>query len=477
MDWPALARRCGVDELRPFQCAAIAALDAGRDVLVSVSTGGGKTMVYQAAAVHFGGPLLVVTPLLSLMQDQMRACTERHLRAVRLGDPVGEGPCVVLTTPEAIAAGRLASMPTPRAIVVDEAHLVPAWGFSFRDSYTQLGALRDRWGGVPILALTATVSLARQRDVERLLKMHSPVVVAGPAVRPNLVFALETARSAGDARTAAAAIAGAGGRCIVYCRTKKACDQLAAELVQQGREALAYHSDLPADVRAATLERFVASEVIVTATVAFGLGVNVAAVRAVVNLGCPDTPDALWQQAGRAGRDGLVARCVVVTWPGDMHGGRDGMAAGGMSTEDAQQEAFRGLQTMREYLALRHGCRQLFLTQTFVQDPTRAACGACDLCTRTPGDTWVAQPTQHDVARVALLLSRTGSIGRGTLLDLLCGEGTQRTKPLMRHRGHDWPRDRAQWDAAIKVAMQDLIQLKSVVVRNGFRVAVCCLRD
>jgi hypothetical protein len=102
----------------------------------------------------------------------------------------------------------------------------------------------------------------------------------------------------------------------------------------------------------------------------------------------------------------------------------------------------------------------------------------CDLCSRAPGDTApLAQPTQQDVARVALLLSRTGSIGRGTLMDLLCGQSTQRTKLLMRHRGDDWPRDRSQWDAAIKVAMQDLIQLKSVVVRNGFRVAVCCLRD
>lgn len=474
MDLSSIARQCGVDSLRPFQVAALETVAAGRDAFISVATGGGKSLCFIAAAFMLDSEVLVVSPLKSLMADQMAWCAARGIEAVKLGDMVPVGPCVVFTTPEAIAAGRLDDMPSaPRAIAVDEAHLIAAWGFSFRSSYTELGALRARWPDAAIMALTATVSRDVQGDVSRILRLRDPVVIAGAPVRANLAFSVVETASADAARREATRVALESGKSIVYCRTKKLCDRLAEDLRRAGHDAAAYHADLSDELRGDTLARFSSQPMIVVATVAFGLGVSVPDVRAVVNLGTPDTPEALWQQAGRAGRDGLPAKCVLVTFPSDMNGGRDGMAAGSMTDDRSQTQALLAVARMRNYLQ-GQTCRQLFLTEGFLSDGSvDAACQACDVCVNGPRVVDQPAATQEDAERVALVLSRTGGLGSKNLLDLLCRAKNKKVDGMHRHLGPDWSTTRTVWESAIHVAAgRGIIAKKCVKLRNGFSVAI-----
>jgi len=483
MDAEEIARRCGVQELRAFQLQALGAVRAGRDVCVSVQTGGGKSLCYIGAATMFEAPVLVISPLKSLVADQLGWCAARRIAAVRLGDAVPPGACVVFTTPEAIAAGRLRGLAAPpAAVAVDEAHLIATWGASFRDSYAALGVVRSTWPLVPIMVLTATVSTETLGEVLRSLRVLDPVAIAGPAVRPNLAFSVLRADSPKDARAAAVRlVVDSPGKAIVYCRTKKLCDQLAAELADRQIDAAAYHSDLPDEHRADVLGKFLQStRMVVVATVAFGLGVSVPDVRLVCNLGAPDSPDALWQQAGRAGRDGLGARCVLVTFPSDLNGTRDGMAAGGMRGDAAQQRAFDGVERMRAYLEMQSSCRQLELTRDFCQsEGPREPCGACDLCRAASGGAvalGAAAPSAvaaGDAERVAMVLQRTRGLGLKVLVDVLSGTRTPKATPLLHNRSSDWPRDRRAWEAAVRAALDaQLIRRRLVKMRSGFSVTI-----
>ncbi len=476
-----VAKRCGVDELRPFQVEAVDALVRGDDVFLGVATGGGKTMVYQAAAVALGGTVLVVTPLLSLMQDQLEDCESRGLPAAKLtvgGMTPHDGPRLLFTCPESAACDPGLWGGGPLAIAVDEAHCVTEHGLGFRPDYARLGCLREAFPAVPIVAATASVTGPVYREICRILKLDEPTQILGPMVRANLQFSVRRVADVAEARVEAARLAVAAGKSLIYSRTKAGCDALTETLRRQGVDAAAYHADLPGDERARVLDRFrEAAAMVVVATTAFGMGVNIRDIRAVVNLGTPFTAMELYQQAGRAGRDGAPSACCLVTYRGDMHGGTDAMALEGVTDAAARARAIAGVRSMREYLALSGGqCRQQFLTRDFVASAPPEPCRVCDLCVAggpAAATTSARAVDQTLVPLIVELVGRAGRFGKTNIIDALVGRKTPRSKALLAHRPADWPRDRQAWTRAFDEAVdRGLLAPHHLTLRKGLHAVV-----
>jgi ATP-dependent DNA helicase RecQ len=329
--------RLGVRRLRPGQDRAIAAGLAGRDALVVMATGSGKSLCYQAPAAALPGLTVVVSPLIALMADQLAGLRRAGIAAAALNSDMPEeaqrealrrarsGELALLyVAPERFGSGAFqAAMAAARValLVIDEAHCVSEWGHEFRPDYRRVDRFRERLRPRATMALTATATARVRADVARRLGLRDPVEVVGGFDRPNLTFDARWVEGKGSvARKRGSLLAAmgsaAGGKAIVYCGTRKAAEETAALLQGAGHPAVAYHAGR-AD-RAEAQEAFAAGRVqAVAATNAFGMGVNVPDVRLVVHTALPDSLEQLYQEAGRAGRDGEAARHVIVAGPGD----------------------------------------------------------------------------------------------------------------------------------------------------------------
>jgi ATP-dependent DNA helicase RecQ len=348
--------KLGIEQLHRGQLEAIEAVIGGHDTLAVMSTGYGKSAIYQLAGELLDGPTVVVSPLIALQRDQVEAIEDRigDGEAAELNSTVsprkrhellaalerGEHEFVLLA-PEQLAKPEVLDelrATGPSLLVVDEAHCISEWGHDFRPDYLQLGAFAERLGRPTILALTATASPPVRREIVERLGMKDPAEVIRGFDRPNLHFAVRRfSDAAGKEEALVEAVAAAPKPGIVYIATRKTSEDLAGALSAAGVKAEAYHAGLPSKRRGELQDRFMADEVeTIVATTAFGMGIDKPNVRFVFHAGPSDSIDSYYQEVGRAGRDGEPAEVVLFYRPEDEAIRRFLGGAGGIGGEDLE---------------------------------------------------------------------------------------------------------------------------------------------
>jgi ATP-dependent DNA helicase RecQ len=321
----------GFERFRPGQREIIDAVLAGRDCIGVMPTGAGKSLTFQIPAKLLGGAVLVLSPLISLMKDQVDALERLGFRAAVINSTLGEAERrqrlaqlrrgeleLVYVAPEALRQSLrsfIADCPI-RLVVVDEAHCISHWGHDFRPAYRQLHDLKAQLGDIPVLALTATATRRVAYDIIRQLGMRKPAGYKGSFYRPNLrIIAAKKGAGRNTRRDILSLVRGhAGESGIVYCMTRRGVDTLTDWLTeqQQGVKAVPYHAGLDDRTRAKHQEAFARDQVdVVVATIAFGMGIDKSNVRYVIHRDMPRSIEAWYQEIGRAGRDGLPSDCVV----------------------------------------------------------------------------------------------------------------------------------------------------------------------
>ena len=453
----ALHRVWGFSSFRPLQREAMHAILESRDSVVVLPTGGGKSLCFQAPALVPNGPpqgghhegkigvALIVSPLISLMKDQVDGLrvdgvAAAYLNSTLTGEQrdhviasVRDDRCRLLyVSPERLVGDgsqglrRMLQQSGVRFIAVDEAHCISQWGHDFRPEYRQLGRLREEFPRVSFHAFTATATERVRRDIVAELKLNDPLVLVGSFDRPNLTY--RVLRRGNLQRQLLQILARhereAG---IVYCPSRREVEALATWLGAQGHGAVPYHAGLADDVRSRHQEAFLDERAdIVVATVAFGMGIDRSNVRFVVHTAAPRSLEHYQQESGRAGRDGLPAECVLVYSGADFARWRQMLETNGELTDSA-----RALLRDMERYAAGTRCRHGALVEYFGEPYARGACGACDWCLKEldlVGDsTLVARKILSCVARV-----RQGW-GIAHVTDVLLGRATEKVVAS----GHD----------------------------------------
>jgi ATP-dependent DNA helicase RecQ len=329
-----LQERFGLERFRPGQREVIESVLRRRDVLCVMPTGGGKSLCYQLPALVCPGTTLVVSPLIALMKDQVDALTGRGIRATLINstlDPAEQRNRMlameagafdlVYVAPERFQSRRFVealARTKPALLAVDEAHCISEWGHDFRPDYARLGRARRDLGMPPCIALTATATDLVRRDIAEQLDLQEPAVFVTGFDRPNLVYRVVEARREADKLAALGeALDRVPGSAIVYTSSRKRCEEV-ARFLGASRPTVVYHAGMNREERTEAQDRFMSGDAqVVVATNAFGMGVDKPDIRGVIHYNIPGTLEAYYQEAGRAGRDGLPAQCLLLYAPGD----------------------------------------------------------------------------------------------------------------------------------------------------------------
>lgn len=445
----------GFDSLRPMQTEAIAATLAGRDALVVLPTGGGKSLCYQAPPLINGHLTLVISPLIALMADQLDALELCGYPAGALNSQMDAGAVravfaeldagtlrLLLVSPERamgvgfatrLRDGLERSGVELGAIAVDEAHCISHWGHDFRPEYRRIGELRDAFPGVAIQAYTATATPRVREDIAHQLGLTGHAELVGVFDRANLTYRIVPKTNV--AQQACAAIERHRGEAaIVYCTTRRQTEELAEALGKQDIDAACYHAGLSPAKRRTIQRRFAREQLdVVVATVAFGMGIDRSDVRLVLHASLPRSIEAYQQETGRAGRDGLDAECVLLYAPGDVARWerliRQSAEESGAS--DAIVDAQLELLTQMQRFATAPTCRHRALSEHFGQEYEREDCGGCDVCL---GETELVVGGDEIARKVLACVARTGQrFGAGHIAEVLRGRANDRIAAL----GHD----------------------------------------
>jgi RecQ family ATP-dependent DNA helicase len=403
----------GYKEWRPGQRDAVVAALEGRDSLIVMPTGGGKSLCYQLPGLASDDLTIVVSPLIALMRDQWLRLTAAGKPVTMISSGMDEGEAwsalesvrsgearIVYCAPERFASNAFVEALGRRRIdllAVDEAHCVSEWGHDFRPDYLRLPQIADRLGRPTVMACTATATKPVAAEIAQRFGMREPLQVRSGFDRPNLSFDVVALEGKGSkARRQAVLEAGladpANRPAIVYCGTRKDTDEVAGLLREAGLRALAYHAGMESESRSNVQRRFMAGEVeVIVATNAFGMGVDKADVRSVWHMAIPTSVEAYYQEAGRAGRDGLPARAVLLAMKADL--GRlvrfNEQRAGDPELAIAHE---RGWQAYRAIKAFIYGtrCRRQSLLAHFGDHTAGAPLErCCDICDRLD---WLPDP-------------------------------------------------------------------------------------
>jgi ATP-dependent DNA helicase RecQ len=394
-------RRCwGYDSFRPLQERIVRSLLGQRDVCVVMPTGGGKSLCYQLPAAMMGAQTaVVVSPLIALMQDQVAQLEQMGIPAAMLNSSLAaarqneivrqaaEGKYRLLyLSPERLARedslAWLARVPIS-FFAIDEAHCISEWGHEFRPDYRLLSRLRTHFPGRPIAAFTASATQRVRHDIIEQLQLREPDKFIASFHRPNLRYIVKAC----DAPTQHALLLSAlrehaGKNVIVYSPTIKRVEQTVEMLIGERIPAIGYHGQMDADSRRTNQERWMADEVrVLVATTAFGLGINKAAVRAVIHLSMPKSVEQFYQEAGRAGRDGQPSDCLLLWQKRDA--GLLAHFVEQIEDPDEKQRAWQRYHMIRGFCEGKI-CRHRRICLYFGETPKWESCGACDVCAPEP---------------------------------------------------------------------------------------------
>jgi ATP-dependent DNA helicase RecQ len=451
-----LKRIFGFDEFRAGQEAVVRDALAGRDILALMPTGGGKSLCFQLPALLQPGVTLVVSPLIALMQDQVRLLRDNDIAASFINSSL-EAPELSRRTaallrgdyklfylaPERLLLpdfldGPLRALsrgPGINAFVIDEAHCVSEWGHDFRREYRQLSSLRRRHPHIPMLAFTATATPRVRADILAQLALRDPAVHVSSFNRPNLFYHVRAKSKNTYAELLAQVRSGGAG--IVYCLSRRRVDELALQLRGEGIRVRPYHAGLDAVARRENQEAFIRDDVqVIVATIAFGMGINKPDVRWVAHYDLPRTLEGYYQESGRAGRDGDPARCTLYFGGSDIRTSEFLIQQKvdpdtGAPLEEEQRIARQQLRQVLNY-AESTECRRAIQLRYLGED-FAGPCGACDNCCepRATQD-WSTEARQF-MSGIARLAQRGQRFGTAHLIDILRGARSER----LLSRGHD----------------------------------------
>jgi ATP-dependent DNA helicase RecQ len=441
-----LERYWGYTSFRPLQREAMAAILSRRDSTVVLPTGGGKSLCFQAPALVRDGLAVVVSPLISLMKDQVdtligngvpAACynsslSSDHKTAIVAGLRSGRYR-LLYVSPERLvgegAEGFIKMLAACRVsfVAIDEAHCISQWGHDFRPEYRQLGRLRTMLPDISLHAFTATATARVRKDIASQLGLMDPIELVGSFDRPNLIYRV-LARSTLKRQLLDVLARHRGQAGIVYCTSRREVDALAAWLREQGVRALPYHAGLADHERSHNQDAFLDEHAdVIVATVAFGMGIDRSDVRFVVHAGAPQSLEHYQQESGRAGRDGLEAECLLIYSTADFMKWRVMLERNGELT-DASRKLLRDIERYAASVACRHRALVSYFGETY----SKQDCSACDYCLdeleTTSDPIVVARKILSCVARVGQ------RFGVAHVANVLCGSETDQISSRGHHR-------------------------------------------
>jgi ATP-dependent DNA helicase RecQ len=444
-----IRRYWGFDALRPLQAEAIEAALAARDSLVVLPTGGGKSLCYQVPPAVDGATDIVVSPLISLMKDQVDGLCECGFSAAALHSGLANDERreierraaagefrLLFVAPERLLSPSLLQLIrrlNVRRFAIDEAHCISHWGHDFRPEYRQLATLREHFPDAVLNAFTATATPRVREDIAAQLQLREPAILVGRFDRENLVYRIVPLENR-DQQIVDVIRRHAGEATIAYCITRKDSEAIAGMLIANGVRAAHYHAGLTPEERHRTQDAFAEERLdVVVATVAFGMGIDRSNVRCVLHTALPKSIEHYQQETGRAGRDGLEAECVLLYTYADIMRWESLFAKSLENTEQPAEGlgAQRALlQELQRYCTLPQ-CRHKMLSEYFGQQYEAANCGACDYCL---GEVEGIEDGTITAQKILSCVARTDErFGVGHVVDVLTGGDTE----MIRRCRHD----------------------------------------
>ena len=479
----------GYERFRPGQQEAVDALMSGHDLLAVMPTGAGKSICYQVPALTVPGITLVISPLISLMRDQVGALLQAGVRAAYINSTLSPRQQMKALQNAAAGVYRIIYVAPERLltdvflafakaaplsfVIVDEAHCVSQWGQDFRPGYLSiLPFLQSLPQRPPVGAFTATATTAVRDDIERLLGLQNPIRVLTGFDRPNLRFEVRRPENR-DAELLSFLRQHRGESGIVYCATRKSCEEVAGMLQENGIDAGCYHAGMADEDRTRVQEDFVSDRIgVIAATNAFGMGIDKSNVTFVVHYQMPKDLESYYQEAGRAGRDGSDAVCLLLYKPQDVRlqqffieHQQEQQEEGGMPENVQKTVRERSEARLKEmtFYAVGRGCLRARILRYFGETAPEH-CGNCSGCSAMATERDVTQEAQKAVSLVSML---NGRFGRTILTDVLLGRNTGKNRELELNRLSLFGALKGMGEPAVHALLDELVSSDVLAAKDG----------